>query len=1201
MIPLIPTLALAFVSFLSSAFVILRIIIPILPPHPLSRRVRPSEFGLPNFRSLSPADKSHVWLASCDIVALAIFTWQAVNEHLNNASDYDAARDPAAAVRLWIALTLRQTCLLVVATLTLVHVRMGRPVAYGRKHWMLWAPTLLLFATSTALAGVLAATGVPSFFMGLFAYSTTIAVATTVAFACLFATLVIIRRNLAALDEIRDPWPPAKEVEEKPRPSFATEDIDALKDGSSWITSRASSRHDSISAFSFSTHHSAMPSNASARIAQNSAMASQPSIPHKSSFWFNPATPYNGRESPVPPVPPLPAPYRPSSPTSAEVNDDPDPFRRTEPRDRTGSQSSWLTEPSTYQPSLTAWSFPTTRPGTPPSASTADLHTDLLPSTAVSRLTPAMASAQVLGGYGYDPEAARSESRMGALASVPSNDLNISVYRIISWFATIWVPLALSVPYLFVVSPKGPLTSSVAPVMLVLSVTLSSPILALHLLLRSPLPIPTGLFENYNDPPSAVLRGPSPESLVPSFKFSHEYKRSGSVTVVEGRRSGDVWVTNGDAVGGKSKLGRAMGLLQPVPKLAVLPPGGDEPQEGEVTPPLPMQTENHPPTIPPTPQSENSVELGRNRTRKDSKASSYFSGGSEAYATQIMIAQRHYSTLALTMVVPPSPSSPDRPPSPERRSMDDAALRVSVTGVETSVAGASTRASQHLRSRSVSSVSAADPRFPMSPPPSSPLPPTPPSIKELRERQARLAQHRRSQSHSSSLLGFSFGPVAGDDVAEIDALSAGLLPLLVPGLKVGPDVKIREDWNSPASTFSKGTKNARTSAGSSKGSKIVPPELGGLSSEFSSPEMHSTPPMRRPAAPKEKTSAHKRHHFSLPSLSLGKDGLHTLATWRTDLNRALDSKRGQYSAVTTTEVTRRNTVWGSELVPNAATHLNAVREEDEFPRPLSPATGLSSERPASTHTFGPPSPADVPSSVNTARNSLATLITALDQELHMPRSATSDVTLFDFDNTNGPVAESTPHESQKTTSRPISQQAPPPPVPQLPAGVTATRRSSIVYIKSDENAPSKSKPSSISPKSFSEWSSRAVRPLVPKNKAKVEKQRALKLASSENGVLGSPRAGLRPLSLLQDRDVNLDAAASPQTTRALAIGKKKQKTVTDENADPSRKSKGLRPLKLARSDTTKQRALLRKDEVLPDVIVRPPSESQHTGFAYSFR
>lgn len=41
MIPLVPTLALSFLSFTCSAFVILRIVIPILPPHPLSRRVAP--------------------------------------------------------------------------------------------------------------------------------------------------------------------------------------------------------------------------------------------------------------------------------------------------------------------------------------------------------------------------------------------------------------------------------------------------------------------------------------------------------------------------------------------------------------------------------------------------------------------------------------------------------------------------------------------------------------------------------------------------------------------------------------------------------------------------------------------------------------------------------------------------------------------------------------------------------------------------------------------------------------------------------------------------------------------------------------------------------------------------------------------------------------------------------------------------------
>lgn len=378
---------------------------------------------------------------------MAIFVWQAVAEHLGGPAGFAVASDPASAVRLWFATTLRQACLLIVASLTLLHVRLGRPVDFGGKHWMLWAPTLLLVATSTALAGILAGTSVTSFFWGLIGYSSALAIASTVAFGCLMGTLVIIKRNLSTLNEIREPWPPAKQVEDKPRPSFATEEVDALKDGSSWITSRASSRADSISAFSFSTHHSRAASNASSKIAPHPALASHPSIPAKSSFWFNPATPHTGRESPVPPVPPLPAPYRPTAVAHESLHNDPDPFRRDgqldgiDQRLRMGSQSSWLSEHS-EQVTLSAWSFPATQPPTP-AASTADLHAHLLPSsaTAFSRPhTPAMVSTDVLGGYGYAPEAARAEQGVTSAASVHSGDLDVSVYRTAGWLVSIWVP-----------------------------------------------------------------------------------------------------------------------------------------------------------------------------------------------------------------------------------------------------------------------------------------------------------------------------------------------------------------------------------------------------------------------------------------------------------------------------------------------------------------------------------------------------------------------------------------------------------------------------------------------------------------------------------------------------------------------------------------------------------------------------------------
>lgn len=65
--------------------------------------------------------------------------------------------------------------------------------------------------------------------------------------------------------------------------------------------------------------------------APETVTASNSSLVPKSSFWFNPATPYSSHET-VPPVPPLPALYRPASTTSAHINDDPDPFKRQAPR-----------------------------------------------------------------------------------------------------------------------------------------------------------------------------------------------------------------------------------------------------------------------------------------------------------------------------------------------------------------------------------------------------------------------------------------------------------------------------------------------------------------------------------------------------------------------------------------------------------------------------------------------------------------------------------------------------------------------------------------------------------------------------------------------------------------------------------------------------------------------------------------------------
>lgn len=302
---------------------------------------------------------------------------------------------------------------------------------------MLWGPSAVLIITSTGVAAILSAAGLDSLFVGLAAYASTFAILSSAVFMGLVVTLAIIQRNLTSLNEDLDSWPPMRQAEDKPRPSFATEEIDAIRDGASWITSNASTRRDSVSAWSFTTHHTAGTSCHGGR-AQS---ALHHSVPARSSYWFSSSTP---QVDSIPPVPPLPSPYGPLSPTSESLAE-PDPFRRIPtpvphlPRERLGSQTSWLTSSNGSHATMSAWSFPATQAESIRNASSTNLHTALLPSTAVvsSRPgTPALSSAQVLGGYGY------KDSEKGPASSKASNSsLDISVYRTIGWLLLIWIPL----------------------------------------------------------------------------------------------------------------------------------------------------------------------------------------------------------------------------------------------------------------------------------------------------------------------------------------------------------------------------------------------------------------------------------------------------------------------------------------------------------------------------------------------------------------------------------------------------------------------------------------------------------------------------------------------------------------------------------------------------------------------------------------
>lgn len=238
--------------------------------------------------------------------------------------------------------------------------------------------------------------------------------------------------------------------------------------------------------------------------------------------------------------------------------------------------------------------------------------------------------------------------------------------------------------------------------------------------------------------------------------------------------------------------------------------------------------------------------------------------------------------------------------------------------------------------------------------------------------------------------------------------------------------------------------------------------------------------------------------------------------------------------------------------------------------------------------------ADVPHNIDTARSSMASV------RMVPPPSAASTVTLFEEFEAgldSGPQAESTPHNTVTHKSK-YHQEHPPLPSSSHVTNTSANRRSSIVYIKSDDDGPSTT-PATIAAtpsrkSSFAQWSSRAVRPLMPKS-GKLQR----KISAAQPG---SPGGGLRPLTLLRERDSN---AVEQGETRPLSLGKKHKSragpSAHDENVDPdpaAKQHKNLKSLQLARSETSKMRGVIMKEEPLPDVVIRPPSEV-HTGFAYS--
>lgn len=305
----------------------------------------------------------------------------------------------------------------------------------------------------------------------------------------------------------------------------------------------------------------------------------------------------------------------------------------------------------------------------------------------------------------------------------------------------------------------------------------------------------------------------------------------------------------------------------------------------------------------------------------------------------------------------------------------------------------------------------------------------------------------------------------------------------------------------------------------------------------------------------------------------------SLANWKDEITRALASKTSDV-----TEDGRRKTIGGAESLPTtlsnarSARSLNPVAEEEESTGALM----ATLSRALSVRTVRP---RDVPSGVDTARSSMATLIAALE----LPNSASSRMSFRQSADFSGPDAESTPRDSRHTdtqathTVHAITNDRP----------ASVTRRSSIVYNKSDENTPN---PGPAQQRLMGR--APGSRQVVPKaNRRYAAKDRAG--STDSTGSAGSP--GLRRLSLLQQRDMNAQPSVSQEQRsggiKPLNLAKKQKQ---GENAFGTR-ALMMTPKQLARSATSKARGLLRKDEALPDVVVRPPSVSDHEVLTTDYR
>jgi len=288
-------------------------------------------------------------------------------------------------------------------------------------------------------------------------------------------------------------------------------------------------------------------------------------------------------------------------------------------------------------------------------------------------------------------------------------------------------------------------------VLFIISIVVSSPLLALNIALHSQMPLPVTLFSagdhQYGFPSLAL---PWFRSMSANQKGS---SRAQTPTVVDSRRNGDIWLGRRKAVDGRSRIERIFALTVRVPKLTFM--SNENIKELETSVPRSTQRDDLA-----TGNSENSHSIieqvggtsrQRHLTHDDSSMPSIVT-----IQHGILTAQRQVSARAMTLQLSPSPGpgSVDivKNQTPEPVTTQNQSPQ---HGLESS------QSIEQLPARSTSRSFI------------SPLPPTP--------------------EHLRAYRGHVRCPVP--DTNQIDGLSAGMLPMLVPGLKISMGmIKENDEW-----------------------------------------------------------------------------------------------------------------------------------------------------------------------------------------------------------------------------------------------------------------------------------------------------------------------------------------------------------------------------------------------------------------------